>query len=162
MEKQGRPVWDSSKSPEENASQKLPALARVYFGAGRALFAAQPTAGAFHKFRLETKRFRYTLELFESCYGPGLEERLKLLRTIQNVLGEINDCATTAKLLGEKSRISKFLERRMALKARALRTLWRQTFDGAGQETRWTNYLARFVRKPSFVRKPKGELHEDR
>jgi CHAD domain-containing protein len=113
------------------------------------LFAAKPTAGAFHKFRLETKRFRYTLELFQPCYGPGLEERLKWLRNMQDLLGEINDCATTQKLLGSQPiGVSKFLERRMALKARALRMCWQQAIDGAGQEKQWTNYLARFARKP--------------
>jgi CHAD domain-containing protein len=113
------------------------------------LFAAERSASAFHKFRLKTKRFRYTLELFEPCYGPGLEERLKLLRHIQDLLGEINDCATTQKLVGaQPDRFWKFLERRMALRARALRMWWRQTFDGPGQESRWTNYLARFARKP--------------
>jgi CHAD domain-containing protein len=149
MPKRGRPFWDSTKRAEENASQKLPPFAQAYFRAGRALFAAKPTAGALHKFRLETKRFRYTLELFQPCYGPGLEERLKLLRNIQDLLGEINDCATTQKLLGSQPiGVSKFLERRMALKTRALRMCWQQAFDGAGQEKRWTNYLARFARKP--------------
>ena len=149
MAKHGRPLWDSAKSAEENASQKLPPLARAYVGAGRELFATQPTAGAFHKFRLETKRFRYTLELFQPCYGPGLEERLKLLRNIQDLLGEINDCATTQRLLGRRpARMSKYLERRMALKVRALRMCWQQAFDGAVQESWWTNYLARFARKP--------------
>jgi CHAD domain-containing protein len=149
MAKHDQPSWDSARSAEENASRKLPPLAREYFRAGRELFAIKPTVGAFHKFRLETKRFRYTLELFRPCYGPGLEARLKLLRKIQDLLGEINDCATTQKLLGaHPDRISNFLERRMALKARALRMWWRQTFDGAGHEIWWTNYLARFARKP--------------
>ena len=149
MAKHGRPFWESARSAEENASKKLPQLARAYFRAGRELFAAKPAVGAFHKFRLETKRFRYTLELFQPCYGPGLEERLKLLRNIQDLLGEINDCATTQKLLRpQPDRISKFLERRMALNARALRMWWRQTFDSAGQEIWWTTYLARFARKP--------------
>ena len=149
MAKKGRLIWNSSRSAQENACQKLPPLARAYFRAGRALFAAKPTTGDFHKFRLETKRFRYTLELFELCYGPGLEERLKLLRTMQDLLGEINDCAATQKLLGaQPHRASKFLERRMTLKARELRTWWRGTFDGAGQESWWTNYLVRFAQKP--------------
>jgi CHAD domain-containing protein len=149
MAKHGRPFWDSADSPQQNASRKLPQLARAYFHAGRALFSAEPAAGTFHKFRLETKRFRYTLELFHPCYGPGLEERLKLLRSIQDLLGEINDCATTQKLLRVRpSRVAKFLERRMALRARTLRTLWRQAFDSSRQEIWWTNYLARFARKP--------------
>ena len=149
MAKHGRPFWDSAKSAEENASQKLPALAQVYFQAGRALFAAKRSARAFHKFRLETKRFRYTLELFQPCYGPGLEQRLRLLRNIQDLLGEINDCATTQKLLGAQPVVvSRFLERRLAIKRRALRMCWQQAFNGAGQESWWTNYLARFARKP--------------
>jgi CHAD domain-containing protein len=149
MAKQGRPFWDSARCAEENASRKLPPLAREYFRAGRALFAAKPAVGAFHKFRLETKRFRYTLELFQPCYGPGLEERLKLLGSIQDLLGEINDCATTHKLLrAQPDRVSKFLERRVALRARTLRGLWRRTFDGSTRESWWTNYLARFARKP--------------
>jgi len=149
MAKRGQRSWDSAKSAEENAAERLPQLARAYFRAGRALFAAKSTARTLHKFRLETKRFRYTLELFLPCYGPGLEERLKLLRNLQNLLGEINDCATTQKLVGAMPlAVSKFLERRIALKTRALRTFWRQSFDAAGQESWWTNYLARFARKP--------------
>ena len=149
MAKHSRPFWDSARSAEENASRKLPLLAREYLRAGRSLFAAKPTADAFHKFRLETKRFRYTLELFQPCYGPGLEERLKLLRNIQDLLGEINDCATIQELLPARpDRVSKFLERRVALRARTLRTLWGQSIDGEGQESWWTNYLARFARKP--------------
>jgi len=142
-------VWDGSKSAEENASRRLPQLARAYFRAGRGLFAAEPTPESLHKFRLVSKRFRYTLELFQPCYGPGLEERLAMLRNIQNLLGEINDCATTRKLVGQNQpAISKFLERRMALKRRALRTYWFHVFAAAGHEARWTSYLARFVRKP--------------
>lgn len=149
MPKHSRPFWDSASSAQENASLKLPSLAQAYFRAGRALFAAKPTAGDLHKFRLQTKRFRYTLELFQPCYGPGLEERLKLLRNIQDLLGEINDCAATQRLLGAQPvGVSKFLERRMVLQARELRRRWQQAFDGAGQENWWTNYLARFARRP--------------
>lgn len=147
MPKHGRLVWDGSKSAEENASRKLPPLARAYFRAGRVLFAAEPSPESLHKFRLESKRFRYTLELFQPCYGPGLEKRLKMLRDMQDLLGEINDCATTQKLVGRQPAISKFLERRTALKKRALRNYWFQVFAAADQEGWWTNYLARFVRK---------------
>jgi len=149
MARRGRPFWDRTKSAEENASRKLPALVGSYFRAGQALFAAKATARSLHKFRLETKRFRYTLELFQPCYGPGLEERLQLLRNIQDVLGEINDCATTHKLLeAQPAGFTKFLERRMALKTRQLRRCWQEAFDGAECERWWTNYLARFARKP--------------
>jgi len=148
MAKRDLLVWDGYKSAEENAARRLPQLAHAYFRSGQGLFAAEATPESLHKFRLESKRFRYTLELFQPCYGPGLEERLAMLRNIQNLLGEINDCATTGKLVGQNQpAISKFLERRMALKKRALRNYWFQVFAAADQEARWTNYLARFVRK---------------
>jgi len=143
-----RIVWDASKSAKENASQKLPPLAHEYFRAGRALFHAESSSEVLHRFRLETKRFRYTLELFRPCYGPGLDRRMDALRNIQDFLGEINDCAATKKLVGRQdTKIVSFLERRLSQKRGAVRAYWQQTFDAAGQEHWWTDYLARFARK---------------
>jgi CHAD domain-containing protein len=142
-------TWDASKSAAQNAARKLPRLAQAYFQTGRALFSAEPSNVALHKFRLETKRFRYTLELFQLCYGPGLERRLKKLRALQVFLGEVTDCLATEKLAGRRRPdIMNFLERRLAQKKRALRNYWRKAFDAAGQEDWWTGYLARFATKP--------------
>ena len=141
-------LWNASKSAAENASLALPSLARAYFRSGRAIFRAIPPARTLHRFRLDTKRFRYTLELFAPCYGPGLERRLARLRKIQDYLGEINDCVTTRELLGrQNATVSNFLSRRMAAKTGAVRSYWRETFDAGGQERWWTDYLARFARK---------------
>ncbi len=148
MAKPIQPAWNASKSASENASLKLPKVGRAYFEAGRKLFEETPSAPALHGFRLDTKRFRYTLELFRPCYGPGLDRRLGLLRGVQDHLGEISDCAATAELLGpSQKRIAAFLERRRAAKTRALREYWQRTFDAAGQERWWLDYLARFARK---------------
>lgn len=142
------PTWNTSKSTSENASLNLPKVAQAYFEEGRKLFGETPDAPVLHRFRLQTKRFRYTLELFRPCYGPGLERRLALLRALQDHLGEINDCAATAELLGpSQTRIAAFLERRQAAKMRALREYWQGTFDADGQERWWVDYLARFARK---------------
>jgi CHAD domain-containing protein len=141
-------VWDASESAEKNASEKLPLLAHEYFRAGRALFHAEPSSKVLHRFRLDTKRFRYTLELFRHCYGPGLDRRLDVLRNIQDFLGEINDCSATQKLVGRQDKkILSFLERRLSQKRAAIRNYWQQTFDADGQERWWTDYLARFARK---------------
>ncbi len=153
MVKHGQLVWNASKSAAENASLKLPKLAQAYFQSGRKLFQSTRSREALHKFRLETKRFRYTLELFRPCYGPSLDRRLAVLQKVQTFLGEINDCATTQKLVGRKQKkISAFLERRMAQRARALSGYWRRTFDAAGQERWWTDYLARFARKQAGLK----------
>lgn len=137
--------WKVSKSESANAMAELPLLAVEYFAEGRKRVSARnPRAAALHKFRLETKRFRYTVELFRSCYGPGLEERLKRLHEIQDLLGTINDCATTIDMLGRgHGRITKYLQRRMEKRAAELREHWRNTFDAPGQERWWTAYLSR-------------------
>jgi CHAD domain-containing protein len=148
MAKQSHIVWDISKNAAENASSKLPKMARAYFRKGRALFEAAPSTSALHSFRLDTKRFRYTLELFRSLYGPGLDRRLALLRSMQDYLGEINDCAATQKLVGRRRpKIAAFLQNRMTHRARVLTGYWRRTFDAPGQEQWWTDYLARFAKE---------------
>jgi CHAD domain-containing protein len=150
MAKHKRLVWSVSPGPARNASLKLPGLSQAYFQAGRALLNGDSTLKSLHGFRLETKRFRYTLELFRPCYGAGLDQRLALLRQVQDLLGEINDCASTLILVGKnEKKISAFLERRMARKKSELRRYWRQTFDRAGQERWWADYLARFAKDPS-------------
>jgi CHAD domain-containing protein len=147
MPKHNRILWNVSQTAAENAAGKLPKLAREYFRTGRAIFEKKSAARSLHPFRLETKRFRYTLELFSPCYGPGLEERLAMLRKIQDYLGDINDCMVTEELLGKThKRVSAFLARRKAARMRAMRDYWRNRFDAAGQERRWTNYLSRFAR----------------
>jgi CHAD domain-containing protein len=78
----------------------------------------------------------------------GLEERMASLRKIQDLLGEINDCVATQGLLGRKDKtLARFLERRMARKRSELTRYWHRSFDAAGQERRWSDYLKRFARQ---------------
>lgn len=147
MPKQTPPVWEANKSASKNAARKLPGLAVLYFKAGRRLAERRAALEALHQFRLETKRFRYTLELFRSCYGKVLDERLASLWKIQDLLGEINDCVAAQNLLGRKQKsLAQFLQRRIARKKRALTRYWHASFDAAGQERRWSDYLERFAR----------------
>ena len=141
-------AWNAATTAAENAAAHLPGLARRYFRNGRTLLLRHPSPSTLHRFRLETKRFRYTLELFRLCYGPGLDQRLGNLREIQVHLGEISDCSATIELLARADRpFAAFLKRRMAAKIGALHGYWQETFDAAGQEIWWTQYLVRFVRK---------------
>lgn len=141
-------TWNAGATAAENAAAQLPGLAHKYFRKGRTLLQEHSSPRALHRFRLETKRFRYTLELFRPCYGPGLDQRLAKLREIQGHLGEVSDCSATIELLGRTHRpFASFLQRRMAAKMGALHSYWRTEFDAEGQEPWWTQYLARFVRK---------------
>jgi CHAD domain-containing protein len=44
-----------------------------------------------HHMRIAAKHLRYTLEIFEPLYGKGLRKPLKVVKEIQEQLGEIHD-----------------------------------------------------------------------
>jgi CHAD domain-containing protein len=156
MSKLHRANWDERAGGTANARRELPQLAASYFARVRALLADDPSAAKLHRLRLLTKRLRYTLELFRPCYGPGLETRLAALHRIQQLLGEVNDCAAAGRLLSkslstaspQRAHILRFLEERAAVKAQEFRTDWAGVFDAPGQESWWTTYLARHARAP--------------
>jgi hypothetical protein len=145
--------WDASKTVAVNASEKLPRLARGFFEAGRPLAGKDPPFAALHRFRLLTKRFRYTLELFAPCYGPGLARRIEALRKLQQNLGEISDCSATEELLrerddltaGERDRLIGRLRRLAALRVAKFQALWRDEYDPPARERWWIDYLTRFA-----------------
>jgi CHAD domain-containing protein len=163
MPKKRKKIWDPSKSPEENAKLALPALASQYFQAGRKVVGRQVSPNDLHSFRLETKRFRYTVELFRPCYGPGLDRRLAALRRIQQYLGDISDCGTTQALLGrmklrppsQSATAGKFLESRAAARAAEFQEYWKETFDVPGRERWWTDYLRRFAGRSTAGKRKK-------
>jgi CHAD domain-containing protein len=143
--------WDEAASASANARARLPALAQAYFDQGRKLLDPSSSPAAMHHFRLETKAFRYTLELFRPCYGPALDRYLGGLREIQDCLGALNDCAATRDLIAEKlprhdperEKIEAFLAQRGRREAAKFRRYWRTPFDSPGQEQRWLRYLSR-------------------
>jgi CHAD domain-containing protein len=163
--------WDGRASVAENASRRLPEAAREYFATGRTLAAGEvPAAENLHAFRLHTKRFRYTLEMFREVYGEPLEAHLDALRQVQTFLGDINDCATTRMFLleampspsDERRRIESALDSRMKELAAQFIDYWGREFAPESQEQRWLEFLAQapgdrpkpraVVRRPSHNR----------
>ena len=153
MNKSSQIVWNPRSSAGSNARRRLPPAVHAYFVQVRELLAANPAPPQLHAMRLATKRLRYTLELFRPCYGRGLDERLAALQRLQQMLGEVNDCAAAERLIeglapasAARRRVVSFLRRRAAAKAAALRREWRDRFDAPGREHWWLRYLARGAR----------------
>jgi len=151
-------VGNPRASASANARRRLPALVRAYFAQVRELLAANPAPPELHAIRLATKRIRYSLELFRPCYGRGLDQRLATLQHLQQLLGEINDCAAAERLIESlvrpspaRKRVRTFLRRRASAKAAALRREWHGNFDAPGREHWWLQYLAAGAR----VREPR-------
>ena len=156
MAKRSDDSWDADLTAAQNAKRRLPMLVSDYFIAGRKLMEGKPAPQELHHFRLATKRFRCILEFFRPCYGKGLESRIDDLRGVQNLLGEINDCATTLALLKplvKYKKIAAFLNHRAAERTDAFRQYWHQTFGPPQQENRWRRYFSSFAREESASRK---------
>jgi hypothetical protein len=47
---------------------------------------------ALHDMRIAAKRLRYVLEVTGDCFGPYASTAVKLVKDLQDLLGEIHDC----------------------------------------------------------------------
>jgi CHAD domain-containing protein len=47
---------------------------------------------ALHDMRIAAKRLRYVLEVTGPCFGPYASSAVKLVKDLQDLLGEIHDC----------------------------------------------------------------------
>jgi CHAD domain-containing protein len=132
---------DPSQSAAENARIVLPKMARRYFDAGRKAIQGKRPPDELHAFRLKTKRFRYTLELFRPLYGPNLERYLRALHELQTALGKVSDYQAIQTVLGNEPELKSKIENALQGKLKDLRHAWR-AFDSSGNLKRWRTYLA--------------------
>jgi CHAD domain-containing protein len=147
--------WDPHKRVAANASEKLPDFARAFLAAGAGLGDAEVSFKGLHRFRLLTKRFRYTLEMFRPCYGPGLEERIQALQILQQHLGDINDCAATEALVLERKDLAEEERERLLGRLKSLsgtriaglHQYWQEEFASERKQKWWIDYLGRFARE---------------
>jgi CHAD domain-containing protein len=93
-----------------------------------------------HRLRLEAKRVRYTLELFEPVYGEKTRLILESLKELQDKLGAINDCATTIEMV-RRNRGAAVAVRRLAGEREAeFRGHWKRHF-GSRERVQWKAVL---------------------
>jgi hypothetical protein len=138
-------------SAAENARAVLPKMARKYFEAGRDILDGKRPPEELHGFRLETKQFRYTLELFRPVYGPNLDRYLKALRGLQGALGKVSDYQAIQRVLSGDRELKAHIQHALKGKVRDLRQSWR-AFDSDGELKRWRTYLAAERPKPRAKR----------
>jgi len=111
--------WKPDHSLEANLGRILPRLAEDFFESGTQALSAHASYRKLHQFRLQAKRFRYALELFDRFYGSEMAIGAGILKELQDHLGAINDCATTIPILGRDRRavaaVGKLLRQRKAV-----------------------------------------------
>lgn len=138
----------------EMAKGVLPRLAERFFRAGGT--ASEHSSGEkLHEFRIRAKKFRYSLELFEPVYGAAVEEWTREIKSVQTILGSMNDYRTvlsmaTAARCSKKLKAS--LKRSERRKVRQFCELWDQRFSGAATDD-WLRAL-RLAGEDRIARKP--------
>jgi CHAD domain-containing protein len=147
MRKKTRVRWRKELSPAANARAVLPDLAKEYFELSHKA-GEEATEADLHAFRLATKRFRYTLEMFLPLYGAGLETRIQRIRRVQQALGEIQDCESMRGLpaTGKNKRLAAWLERRLTAKRAEFRKIWEVEFGKPDAAKPWIVFLGRYAR----------------
>lgn len=120
----------------------MPTLADKYFKAGRKAADGKRSPKELHRFRVETKQFRYALELFQAVYGPSLDRRLKSLRDLQDALGKVSDYHTIRQVLSTKGALDAKIAKAIKKNSKEFRSRWKD-LDSDGQLKRWKSYLAR-------------------
>jgi adenylate cyclase len=83
-----------------------------------------------HALRVRLKRLRYASECFEPCFGPSGTRYVACLRTLQDLLGRLNDIAVGRRLLAGRPQLIQSLEAGEARLLSALPGAWR-TFCAA-------------------------------
>lgn len=145
-------LWKDHLTLQQNLRRRMPKLARQYFDEGRDALAPGTAWTDMHKFRLRTKRFRYTLEIFKDLYGPGMLKRIESLKQVQTYLGDINDCIMTSELIKGMEGMEDIrakLQKKAEKKTSQLQDFWAETFDAEGAERVWTRYLVIYACRPS-------------
>jgi CHAD domain-containing protein len=140
-----------AQSVAANAREVLPRMARKYFEAGRDAVGQKRPAAELHAFRLQTKQFRYTLELFRPVYGPQLDRYLKALRQLQGTLGKISDYQAIQRVVHPDRMLEAQIRRALTRRVKDLRHEWR-AFDFEGELKRWRTYLAGEHSRPRTAR----------
>jgi CHAD domain-containing protein len=132
--------WKPSGTAAESARAALPKLVQRYFKAGRQAANGKRSAKELHRFRIATKKVRYSLELFRPVYGPSLERHIDALRELQSVLGKLNDHHTLKPFFKGDKALKAKLDEAMEKHLSQFHEQWKK-FDADGALKRWKAYF---------------------
>jgi CHAD domain-containing protein len=134
--------WKPSGTAAESAQAALPRQVQKYFKAGRKAANGKRSAKQLHRFRIATKEFRYSLELFRPVYGPSLERHIGALRELLSILGKLNDHHTLKPFFKADKALRAKLDEAMEKHRSQFHDRWK-TLDTDGEEKRWKAYFGR-------------------
>jgi CHAD domain-containing protein len=140
---------------KETASRILPQIAADFVERGSAAAQSKVSLEKLHAFRIASKKFRYTLELFAPLYGSSLNSWLESIKGIQTVLGDINDCVTVSQMLADEKGAGPaiaWLKKRERRKVERFSRLWLEEFgdqEGVRNRIHWLSHPGPAIKKPA-------------
>ncbi len=147
-----------SKAPIARTTQEmLPRMVQEFFECGNEAVKTKASSRQLHQFRIVSKKFRYTLELFTSVYGPPLNSFLERIKRVQGLLGEINDCDTVRRMLSqykEADSVTSWLKKRQRRRIEEFQRYWTETLAADGDLRSWSTLLSRPAGSIRQARKP--------
>ena len=146
--------WKPTRSAIADAGSTLPKLVDKYVKAGRKATDGKRSPEELHQFRVKTKRFRYTLEMFRPLYGASLDKELDPIRELQSALGKLHDYHIIATLLAGDQAAEAKLRRLTKKKLKEFHQRW-EDFDSKKHIKRWKELLAGRDAKSVTVRRKK-------
>jgi CHAD domain-containing protein len=137
-------------APKAGPAFPLVKMAEEFLQCGGRIAVKHPNLRQLHKFRIQTKELRYSIDLMQASLGGSTSAWTNPIQAVQKLLGQINDCRIVLdleKLLGGGGGIESAMHKRIRTKIRKFRQLWREQFSGnAAQE--WVRALEPLPRKP--------------
>ena len=107
--------------------RRVAEMATEFLNLGEKAMDPKTSADDIHRFRIASKKFRYTLELVEPSYGAELTPWLERVKAVQSVLGDANDCETVRRMAskwGAPDDLIAKLDKRQNRKVKKFRREW--------------------------------------
>jgi CHAD domain-containing protein len=142
---------------DKTARRILPRMAKDFLERGSAVSQAKISPEKMHAFRIASKKFRYTLELFATLYGPALNGWLESIKRVQTLLGDINDCVTVAQLLSDyksSGTMEAWLKKRQRRKVEEFSRCWAEEFGSRESVRSRIRSLSHPQETPRALKKP--------
>ncbi len=144
---------------ETTAQRMLPRMAKDFLRGGDEVAVPNISPEKLHQFRIASKKFRYTLELFTPLYGPTIHAWLDQIKAVQTLLGDFNDCETVRAMIarwpGSKA-VDGQLKKRQQRKMEEFARQWHERLADPENVRRWTGYLKQFAGRNQVPKKGSG------
>jgi CHAD domain-containing protein len=144
-------------SVAKTARTLLPRMAEDFFELGARAARTKASPAELHQFRIATKKFRYSLELFTPLYGAASAPLLGNIKQAQGLLGDVNDCETVRAMIAQYKGgdgVMAWLRKRQRKGIAQFQQYWGEAF-GPSMETRnWSDLLRHTAAKSLEVKPP--------